>query len=481
MYEKLPSGLQKVFDRIVKKVSMQNGDILFAPEDGEIGEEKIQKGMAAKGDLDIWGWKSRLALKVDFDNGILDAWATLGSISLANIVKVEGISPHTGPQFKLHVEPATSNPMAAEISGRLTFMGLSSTDVIIRAAEDGLAFQLAADLLADIVKVNLRFVYREDSSITADGALAVALNIDIPSPIKGLDIGTLSIRAGLAATLHINARPDLYYADITGSFMFMDKTIVFPKLALSSAPSNGAALVTEIQAQIIRNADALFRSLFTSFADVVKALGENLIKLLKTLAKIGAEAFNATKEAIAQAYKDVKKIAEEASSEIKDVFTDLDPDQMADLLCGAAYSMNEVKNALVDTFKISPEDAFGKATDAAQKVLNSVLKGEIDAKKTAQEVANEVEKRVPGAGGKMIALGLKNAGVGADQIVNVYGKVFGAFKDAMPSEIQAVLEAAGFVKDEIFGAFKAAGGAFAKFAEDAWGTIKDALNPTNWF
>ena len=455
-------------------------DILFAPEDGENGEEKNQKRMACKGDLDIWGWKSRLALKVDFDNGILDAWATLGSISLANIVKVEGISPHTGPQFKLHVEPATSNPMAAEISGRLTFMGLSSTDVIIRAAEDGLAFQLAADLLADIVKVNLRFVYREDSSITADGALAVALNIDIPSPIKGLDIDTLSIRAGLVATLHVDAKPDSYLATITGSFMFMDTTIEF-KLSLSNAPSNGSALVTEIQAQIIRNADALFRSLFASFAGVIKALGAKLIKLLTTLAKIGLEAFNATKEAIAQGYKDVKKIAEEASSEIKDVFTDLDPDQMADLLCGAAYSMNEVKNALVDTFKISPEDAFGKATDAAQKVLNSVLKGEIDAKKTAQEVANEVEKRVPGAGGKMIALGLKNAGVGADQIVNVYGKVFGAFKDAMPSEIQAVLEAAGFVKDEIFGAFKAAGGAFAKFAEDAWGTIKDALNPTNWF
>ena len=431
--------------------------------------------MAAKGDLDIWGWKSRLALKVDFDNGILDAWATLGSISLANIVKVEGISPHTGPQFKLHVEPSTSNPMAAEISGRLTFMGCS-TDVLIVAAQDGLAFQLAADLLADIVKVNLRFVYREDSSITADGSLAVALNIDIP-----VGIGNLNLRAGLIAQLEINAAPNSYSAVVTGAFMFMDRKITFPELTLTNNPATASALVKEIEKQLISIAASLFADLFKTLTDLARALAEKLIELAFTLANIGVQVFHETMENIAQAYKDAKKIAGEAASEIKGVFTDLNPDQMADLLCGAAYSMKDVGNALVDTFKISSEDAFGKATGAAQKVLNSVLKGEIDAKKTAQEVANEVEKRVPGAGGKMIALGLKNAGVGADQIVNVYGKVFGAFKDAMPSEIQAVLEAAGFVKDEIFGAFKAAGGAFAKFAEDAWGTIKDALNPTNWF
>ena len=471
LYEKLPGGLQNVLDRIVKKVSMQNVDILFAPEDGEIGEEKIEQGMAAKGDLDIWGWKSRLALKVDFDSGILDAGATLGSISLANIVKVEGISPQAGPQFKLHVEPSASNPMAAEISGRLTFMGWSSTDVIIRAAEDGLAFQLAADLLVDNVKVNLRFVYREDSSITADGALAVALNVDIP-----VGIGTLNLRAGLIAQLGIDATLNSYKAVVKGEFMFMDRKITFPELTLTNAPATASALVKEIEKQLISIAASLFADLFKTLTDLARALAEKLIELAFTLANIGVQVFHETVENIAQAYKDAKKIAGEAASEIKGVFTDLNPDQMADLLCGVAYSMDDVKNALVDTFKISPEEAFGKATAAAQKVLDSVLKGEIDAKKTADELAKEVEKRVPGASGKMIALGFRNAGVSANMVINVYGKVFGAFKDAMPAEIQAALEAVGYVRNEILGAFKTAGGALAKYAEDVW----DTLNPTKW-
>lgn len=249
------------------------------------------------------------------------------------------------------------------------------------------------------------------------GSFSYGLNLDVPLPaIAGFSLGSIDLDASCNLGLAISTSTSDLVFSVQGGFEFADLQLNFGPYSEDVNISSISDLLSAVGKYIIDNAGDIFKDFINDASRWAGYVKNAVVKGVKDVAQGLKTAFNQTAE------------------------------ETASIMNSVGYSINETADAIKDVFGASASE-LGKALSAGF-----------------------------GATEQGVASALKYAGFGAEAIASGLSDIFGS----APTAISDILQGIGYGTDTIKDAFESLGGSFADFASDAWGAVKDIVDPSKW-
>ncbi len=371
------------------------------------------------------------------------------------------------------LQVSTSNSPYFKLDAQLAFLGLHDR-IDATVDKNGIHFSLN---YGGIISGDMDCVLQDYHNFS--GQFSYGPNFDIPLPsIAGFSLGHIHLTAQIHVKLGLSTSTSDVVFSCGGGFNFEGLDCGIGPFDLDIHIGAISDLLSQIEQWLLNNVEKVFGELLGDARKWAQAIYSNAI----LPAVQGAEyVVSVLKNSFGKAVNEI-----------------------GDLLKGSAYALSDVANALKNTFGATATDVANALTTAYQATANEVASALKTAGYAVDQIAdalksvchlttnaaavvlkglgygaNQVASALStayGATSQAVASGLQQAGYGAADVARALSSVFNLAPDA----INTILQGVGYPANAVEDAFKSIGGAFASFAESAWGTVTHNLNPSNW-
>ncbi|GHF52909.1 hypothetical protein GCM10010218_37960 [Streptomyces mashuensis] len=264
-----PAWLKAVLDGIV----LRELQVVFVAKDKEWQsppplKEKWGPGLAARGDVDIFGVNWRFALGVA-PEGIHAANAIDKPVVVGSVLRIHGANERTGPSYFLDTRQIQKNDPERRIfhlAAGVKLLG-AHANVRIELRPTGWYFLWRADLV--LLRSQVQCTYR-DGRLQASASLYLDLTVRLAKDIpvgKGITIpkGQVGVRVSAAAAFAIDGRGCAASLTATCTVELGLGSLNFP---LNAAFSIGRW--EDIPSYLLKNPDVLFKDVAKGLKDFIK-------------------------------------------------------------------------------------------------------------------------------------------------------------------------------------------------------------------
>ncbi len=412
-----------------------------------------------------------------------------------------------GPHFEMGL---TSSPIL-KANWRISLFEVVKQQVNVSVGLDGIEYELKYSIMG-ISKFVLACKLKKWTDFTGSTSFKYGLDHKFNLPL----VGSINVEATVGAHFEVKLntqRAEIGISDLGFHFMGMD--FVIPDITLDVHFSSLQKIPEIIINEIVANAAKIFAQILTNPEILIRLIRDGIINTIKNLAQLLGDLFGIDTRAIADILKGAGYVANEVASILKDAGIPVDEiagilkdvfklsgGAIGEVLKGVGFVGSQVAGALkaigipVDQIAGILKSTFGMGVRGIGTVLKGLgyagshVAGALKSIGIPVNQISDVLKVTFGFGANAVGNVLKGVGYTANQVAGALKAVgFPAeavarfLKDgfSMGAEaVKGVLEGVGFAGSAIEGAFKAIGGSFASFAEDVWGSVGEALNPSNW-
>lgn len=462
-YQAVPGSVKEPLETVIN-CQVKDMELSIAPAPITIGELFFdQEGIAAKGEMHLWGWVAKMDAKISANE--IDVTAEMDpfelNVSKVEVLKVEGAENDKKPLFKLYLGISDKAPEFL-MTIAVTFLGVRN-EVRAEANTDGLKFKLEqkSDIGGFLLRSSL-----DSAKFYGEGNFDFKLNEKISLGILG------ELKLNTKVDFNLITRVDSkFFLSLKGNIPVAGKQAGI-SFEIKEPVPDLADLSKKLIAYLKDNAVEIFKSVFKTLGEWADAVKSGAVIFGGSVADVAKNGYKLGDNAVGQVIDVAKKVGETPAQIASGLKTSYgwSADKVAVALKAANYGADLVATGIKTAFDLSKLQ-LAVAMKSANYPVDQVTKG----LKSAYSFTNT-----------QIAQTLKDVGYPAHEVAQVLKNVFSLDNVAIAKALKGANYAEEKVRDALDYGLKisesgisAAMGA-AGYAKKVISSVLETINPFNW-